>query len=101
MGNKRGMMMGEERTLRKLKKLTGRLSTRMEEMRDLMDDMEIEFEMMQKQIDRLEKSSGGVPAPTKDKKAKVEVSEDIIDDDDDEDDIDMENTTTVFVKPKF
>ena len=94
------MMMGEERTLRKLKKLTGRLSTRMEEMRDLMDDMEIEFEMMQKQIDRLEKRSGDVPAPTKDKKAKVEVSEDIIDDDD-EDDIDMENTTTVFVKPKF
>ena len=94
------MMMGEERTLRKLKKLTGRLSTRMEEMRDLMDDMEIEFEIMQKQIDRLEKRSGGVPAPTKYKKAKVEVSEDIIDDDD-EDDIDMENTTTVFVKPKF
>ena len=42
--------MSEDRTLRKLKKLTGRLSTRMEEMRDLMDDMEIEFEMMQKQI---------------------------------------------------
>ena len=40
------MMMGDERTLRKLKKLTGRLSARMEEMRDLMDDMEIEFEMM-------------------------------------------------------
>jgi Sec-independent protein translocase protein TatA len=94
------MMMGEERTLRKLKKLTGRLSARMEEMRDLMDDMEIEFEMMQKQIDRLEKRSGGAPAPTKAKKAKVEQSEDIIDDDD-EDDIDMENTTTVFVKPKF
>ena len=92
--------MGEERTLRKLKKLTGRLSARMEEMRDLMDDMEIEFEMMQKQIDRLEKRSGGAPAPTKAKKAKVEQSEDIIDDDD-EDDIDMENTTTVFVKPKF
>ena len=94
------MMMGEERTLRKLKKLTGRLSARMEEMRDLMDDMEIEFEMMQKQIDRLEKRSGGAPAPTKAKKAKFEASEDIIDDDD-EDDIDMENTTTVFVKPKF
>ena len=93
--------MGEERTLRKLKKLTGRLSARMEEMRDLMDDMEIEFEMMQKQIDRLEKKSGGAPAPSKAQKAKVEPSEDIIDDDDDDDDIDMENTTTVFVKPKF
>lgn len=93
--------MGEERMLRKLKKLTGRLSTRMEEMRDLMDDMEIEFEMMQKQIDRLEKRSGGAPAPSKGKKAKVGPSEDIIEDDDDDDDIDMENTTTVFVKPKF
>ena len=93
--------MGEERTLRKLKKLTGRLSTRMEEMRDLMDDMEIEFEMMQKQIDRLEKRSGGTPALAKSKKARVKASEEIIEDDDDEDDIDMENTTTVFVKPKF
>lgn len=93
--------MGEERTLRKLKKLTARLSTRMEEMRDLMDDMEIEFEMMQKQIDRMEKRSGGASVPTKSKKSKVEASEEIIDGDDDEDDIDMENTTTVFVKPKF
>ena len=93
--------MGEERTLRKLKKLTARLSTRMEEMRDLMDDMEIEFEMMQKQIDRMEKRSGGASVPAKSKKSKVEASEEIIDGDDDEDDIDMENTTTVFVKPKF
>jgi len=95
--------MGEERTLRKLKKLTARLSERMEEMRDLMDDMEIEFEMMQKQIGRLDKKSSDAPAPAKTKKGNVEASNDIIEDDEDDgsEDIDMENTTTVFVKPKF
>jgi hypothetical protein len=95
--------MGEERTLRKLKKLTARLSERMEEMRDLMDDMEIEFEMMQKQIGRLDKKSSDAPAPAKTKKGNVEPSNDIIEDDEDDgsEDIDMENTTTVFVKPKF
>ena len=93
--------MGEERMLRKLKKLTGRLSTRMEEMRDLMDDMEIEFEMMQKQIIRLEKGK-----KVKSTSRRSSKSDEALDDaeeanDDIDEDIDLENATTVFVKPKF
>ncbi len=93
--------MSEDRTLRKLKKLTKRLSTRMEEMRDLMDDMEIEFEMMQKQIIRLEKGKKVKSSPSH----ASESDEALVDteeaNDDVDDDIDLENATTVFVKPKF
>ena len=93
--------MSEDRTLRKLKKLTKRLSSRMEEMRDLMDDMEIEFEMMQKQINRLEKGKKVISSP----KQASESDEVLVDteeaNDDVDDDIDLENATTVFVKPKF
>jgi len=93
--------MSEDRTLRKLKKLTKRLSTRMEEMRDLMDDMEIEFEMMQKQIIRLEKGK-----KVKSTSRRSSKSDEALDDaeeanDDIDEDIDLENATTVFVKPKF
>jgi Sec-independent protein translocase protein TatA len=93
--------MSEDRTLRKLKKLTKRLSTRMEEMRDLMDDMEIEFEMMQKQIIRLEKGK-----KVKSSSGRSSKSDEALDDaeetnDDIDEDIDLENATTVFVKPKF
>ena len=93
--------MSEDRTLRKLKKLTKRLSSRMEEMRDLMDDMEIEFEMMQKQIIRLEKGE-----KVKTSSGRSSKSDEALDDaeeanDDIDEDIDLENATTVFVKPKF
>ena len=93
--------MSEDRTLRKLKKLTKRLSTRMEEMRDLMDDMEIEFEMMQKQIIRLEQGK-----KVKSTSRRSSKSDEALDDaeeanDDIDEDIDLENATTVFVKPKF
>lgn len=92
--------MGNERTLRKLKKLSSRMSERMEEIRDLMDDMEIEFELMQKQISRLEKTGNKASADVKKGAKKTESS---IDDDEDVDDedLDLENTTSVFVKPKF
>ena len=76
------------------------MSERMEEIRDLMDDMEIEFELMQKQIARLEKTGNMASAVVKKGRGKTESS---IDDDDDVDDedLDLENTTSVFVKPKF
>ena len=92
--------MGNDRTLRKLKKLSSRMSERMEEIRDLMDDMEIEFELMQKQIARLEKTGNRASAEVKKGTSKTESS---IDDDEDVDDedLDLENTTSVFVKPKF
>ena len=91
--------MDGKKTLRKLKKLTTRLTDRMEEMRDLMDDMEIEFEMMQKQISILEKNG---PSVTKTPAEESAVLEDVdIDEEEEDEDIDLENTTAVFVKPKF
>ena len=76
------------------------MSERMEEIRDLMDDMEIEFELMQKQIARLEKTGNKASAEVEKGSGKTESS---IDDDEDVDDedLDLENTTSVFVKPKF
>lgn len=93
--------MSDDRTLRKLKKLTKRLSTRMEEMRDLMDDMEIEFEMMQKQIIRLEKGKKVKPSSGRSSKSDKALDDAEEPDDDIDEDIDLENATTVFVKPKF
>ena len=93
--------MSDDRTLRKLKKLTKRLSTRMEEMRDLMDDMEIEFEMMQKQIIRLEKGKKVKSSSGRSSKSDEAFDDAEKDNDDIDEDIDLENATTVFVKPKF
>ena len=93
--------MSEDRTLRKLKKLTKRLSTRMEEMRDLMDDMEIEFEMMQKQIIRLEKGKKVKSSSGRSSKSDEALDDAEKDNDDIDEHIDLENATTVFVKPKF
>lgn len=93
--------MSDDRTLRKLKKLTKRLSTRMEEMRDLMDDMEIEFEMMQKQIIRLEKGKKVKSSSGRSSKSDKALDDAEEPDDDIDEEIDLENATTVFVKPKF
>ena len=49
-----GLFMSNKKSLRMLKKLSARLNKRMEDMRDIMDDMEIEFELLQKQIAKLE-----------------------------------------------
>ncbi|MEJ6562935.1 MAG: hypothetical protein QNL85_04450 [Euryarchaeota archaeon] len=73
----------------------------MEEMRDLMDDMEIEFEMMQKQISILEtKDSPDTKSTTKEPPVLEDLNLEEGEEDEDED-LDLENTTTVFVKPKF
>ena len=91
--------MKETKALRKVKKLTSRLTERMEEIRDLMDDMEIEFEMLQKQITVLEKHSSekttASSSPSNEESENPEMKEE------DEEELDLENTTSVFVKPKF
>ena len=91
--------MKEAKALRKLKKLATRLTDRMEDMRDLMDDMEIEFEMLQKQITILESKSTPSSASKGDAQKDVEVLE--MDDEEEDEDMDLENTSSVFVKPKF
>ena len=44
--------MSEKRVIRKMKKLALRITEQMETVRDVMDDLEIEFEMLQNQINR-------------------------------------------------
>ena len=46
--------MSEKRILRKMKKLASRISDKMESVRDEIEDLEIEFEILQKQIKKLE-----------------------------------------------
>ena len=48
--------MSEKRVMRKLKKLAARISAKIESVRDEMDDLEIEFELIQKHINKLEQS---------------------------------------------
>jgi len=101
--------MSEKRVLRKMKKLASRIHDKMEAVRDVMEDLEIEFELLQNQITKLESKKG----LTRDemiieKKSTSRVVNDSAnesdsdDDEDDDDDIlDLENTSVVTVRPKF
>ena len=101
--------MSEKRVLRKMKKLASRIHDKMEAVRDVMEDLEIEFELLQNQITKLESKKG----LTRDEKIiekkstsrVVNESENESDSDDDEDDdddiLDLENTSVVTVRPKF
>jgi len=75
-----------------MKKLALRITEQMETVRDVMDDLEIEFEMLQNQISKLE---------SKKNIRNEETLKAIIVDDDDEDTIDLENTSTVTANRKF
>ena len=46
--------MTEKRVIRKLKKLASRINSKIESVRDEMDDLEIEFELLQQHIAKLE-----------------------------------------------
>ena len=83
--------MSEKRVLRKMKKLASRINGQMETVRDIMEDLEIEFELLQNQISKLEAKKG-----SRGQEDELEV---IIEDE--EDIIDIENTSSVTVKQKF
>ena len=85
--------MSEKRVLRKMKKLATRISDKMETVRDVMEDLEIEFEILQKQIVKLE-SKKGIES--------TDESEEGTDFEDEPDEVlDLENTSVVTVRPKF
>ena len=50
--------MSEKRILRKMKKLASRIQDKMEIVTETMEDLEIEFEILQKQITKLEAKKG-------------------------------------------
>ena len=86
--------MTEKRVIRKLKKLASRINSKIESVRDEMDDLEIEFELLQQHIAKLE----GQARQTTTNTDEVTV---ILEDDAEEDDIDLENTSAVGVPRKF
>ena len=85
--------MSEKRVLRKMKKLATRISDKMENVRDVMEDLEIEFEILQKQIVKLESKKGI--------ESTDESKEDIDFEDEPDEVLDLENTSVVTVRPKF
>ncbi len=72
--------MSDEKTIRKLKKLAKRIHTQMESVKDTMEDLEIEFEVLNQLINRLE--------------AKGAQSSESMDVEDDYEEIDLENSST-------
>jgi len=84
--------MSEKRVMRKLKKLAARISAKIESVRDEMDDLEIEFELIQQHINKLETMAK--EAPTNNDEITVTIEED-------EEDLDLENSSAVTVPKKF
>lgn len=85
--------MSDKRLLRKMKKLASRIHQQMENVRDVMDDLEIEFELLQSQISKLEVRRG--------KSSSSDDEVEVILDEEDDEQIDLENTSTVTIKQKF
>ena len=85
--------MSEKRVLRKMKKLASRIGDKMETVRDVMEDLEIEFEILQKQIVKLE-SKNGIES-TDESKEEIDFEEES------DEVLDLENTSVVTVRPKF
>jgi archaellum component FlaC len=75
-----GHHVSDEKTIRKLKKLAKRIHTQMESVKDTMEDLEIEFEVLNQLINRLE-SKGTQPSNS-------------IDVDDEYEEMDLENSST-------
>ncbi|MDG1550435.1 MAG: hypothetical protein P8Q95_01790 [Candidatus Poseidoniaceae archaeon] len=84
--------MSEKRVLRKMKKLASRINGQMETVRDIMEDLEIEFELLQTQISKLEVKKGSRSHAEDEIEVTVEEEDEIID---------LENTSSVTVKQKF
>lgn len=84
--------MSEKRVMRKLKKLAARISAKIESVRDEMDDLEIEFELIQQHINKLEVLAK--ETPTNNDEITVTIEED-------EEDLDLENSSAVTVPKKF
>jgi Sec-independent protein translocase protein TatA len=86
--------MSEKRIMRKLNKLASRIHSKIETVRDEMDDLEIEFELLQKQIQKLQ-------AKTSSKVTAADNEEVVLEVDEDDEEIDLENSSAVSITKKF
>ena len=78
-------MARQNRTLKKVNKVLARVEKHIEETRDALDDLEIEFEVLKATVKRL-------------KEAPVEAAEPV---EDVEEEIDIENSTNITMTRKF
>ena len=90
------LSMSEKRVLRKLNKLASRIYSKIESVRDEMDDLEIEFELLQQQIKKLQAKAGNKATASDEVEVILEVDED-----NDDEEIDLENTSAVNLTKKF
>ena len=90
------LSMSEKRVLRKLNKLASRIYSKIESVRDEMDDLEIEFELLQQQIKKLQNKAGNKAIASDEVEVILEVDED-----NDDEEIDLENTSAVNLTKKF
>lgn len=81
--------MGNERTLSKARKIAQRLAGQIEKLSDALEDLELEFAMLIKTIDKMESKQGTS------RDVKIDVSVKV---DDDENDFDVTNTSAPTVK---
>ena len=82
--------MGNERTLSKARKIAQRLAGQIEKLSDALEDLELEFAMLIKTIDKMESKQGTS------RDVKIDVSVKV--DDEDENDFDVTNTSAPTVK---
>lgn len=80
--------------MRKLNKLASRIHSKIETVRDEMDDLEIEFELLQKQIQKLQTKTSNEATPSNEVKVTLE------EDENEDEEIDLENTSAVNITPK-
>ena len=76
--------MGNDRTLSKARKIAQRLAGQIEKLSDALEDLELEFAMLMKTIDKME--------------AKQGTSRNVKIDEEEEDDFDVTNTSAPTVK---
>ena len=82
--------MGNDRTLSKARKIAQRLAGQIEKLSDALEDLELEFAMLMKTIDKME-AKQGTP-----RDVEIDVSVKI--NEEEEDDFDVTNTSAPTVK---
>ncbi|MAY04153.1 MAG: hypothetical protein CMB25_07485 [Euryarchaeota archaeon] len=82
--------MGNDRTLSKARKIAQRLAGQIEKLSDALEDLELEFAMLMKTIDKMESKQNTS------RDVKIDVSVKV--DEEDENDFDVTNTSAPTVK---
>jgi prefoldin subunit 5 len=82
--------MGNDRTLSKARKIAQRLASQIEKLSDALEDLELEFAMLMKTIDKMESKQGTS------REVQIDVSVKV--DEEDENDFDVTNTSAPTVK---